>query len=893
MINCFIINLKRCIKKKTKMIEKMKQYPEINYSFFEAIDGQEINNNFMDKNNYQILESWRDPLNNIKIKLGEIGCSLSHYKIYEKIIESDYDVTLILEDDVEFTSDFFNKLNITLNNLETIKNWDILFLGRKKLTNTIEIVVKNDIHNYSYSYWTIGYLINKNACEKIINSNFIKNIIPIDEFLPLAGNNSNLKKYKNIHNIDLNLYVLQNDIIKPEKNAFKCSDTEISTFLKSNNNKCKLKIITFSIDQNDIVDRFEKSCEIYNLNYKILNYNKSNEYKIKMKLFYEEIIDYNDDDIILFLINCNLIFLSESNEIIEKYNKFDSDIIFSSNSDNLCNKILNKNDNYKYLNKNYFIGNVKTIKEIIINTNTMYDNKYFINIYQNNKNKIKIDLNCNIFQNNYLSICNDITFSNNKINNNIYNTNPSVFTTTNLNNLNIIHNNICNYLNYNWNNTYNYLGKKIITNYDKYIYIFIDINYDKYNSFFYENIENFSYPKKNIILHINTFDKYIKRFLTKFKSYNEYKKIIFTYELRKNNSNINSMDNCLKEKCDYYLFYNYNTCIYYNNIIEELISYNKNIISPLICKKNLMFSNFWGHIDRNGWYSDSFNYNDIILNEHIGCWNCAHISNIYLIKSEIIHDIKDYYDTSQKYKDILFCKKLRNNNFFMYIINNNTYGYILEDSNLSNYKNKNIELKNINIKNYTNNKYLWINKYIDYSFFNKNNITEPIPDVIRFKIFNDTFCSELIDICNNFSNWSGATTIDSRIGKENVPTNDIHLKQLKLHDIWNQFVLDEISPLVSTHWGPFKTTGINISFVVKYDSKIHYKLSPHHDSSSYTLNIALNDDYEGGEVNFISKNKIYKHVKGYGIIHPGKVTHYHEGLTLKKGLKYIFVSFVN
>ena len=33
--------------------------------------------------------------------------------------------------------------------------------------------------------------------------------------------------------------------------------------------------------------------------------------------------------------------------------------------------------------------------------------------------------------------------------------------------------------------------------------------------------------------------------------------------------------------------------------------------------------------------------------------------------------------------------------------------------------------------------------------------------------------------------------------------------------------------------------------------------------------------------------------KGYALIHPGRITHYHEGLPVTKGKKYVCVSFVN
>ena len=70
-------------------------------------------------------------------------------------------------------------------------------------------------------------------------------------------------------------------------------------------------------------------------------------------------------------------------------------------------------------------------------------------------------------------------------------------------------------------------------------------------------------------------------------------------------------------------------------------------------------------------------------------------------------------------------------------------------------------------------------------------------------------------------------------------------------------------------------------------------LKPHHDSSTYTINVCLNNDYEGGGCNFIMQEKIINNKDiGSVILHPGKLTHYHEGLPITKGNRYILISFV-
>ena len=130
-INCFIINLERCYEKRERMIERMKKYPEINYEIFNAIDGQNLTEEYMNENNYDTIDEWLDPFQNRKMTKGEIGCSISHYSVYEKAFSMEHEITLVLEDDAEFSDDFIDKLKITLQDLDKIE-WDMCYLGRKK-----------------------------------------------------------------------------------------------------------------------------------------------------------------------------------------------------------------------------------------------------------------------------------------------------------------------------------------------------------------------------------------------------------------------------------------------------------------------------------------------------------------------------------------------------------------------------------------------------------------------------------------------------------------------------------------------------------------------------------------------------------------------------------------
>ena len=111
-----------------------------------------------------------------------------------------------------------------------------------------------------------------------------------------------------------------------------------------------------------------------------------------------------------------------------------------------------------------------------------------------------------------------------------------------------------------------------------------------------------------------------------------------------------------------------------------------------------------------------------------------------------------------------------------------------------------------------------------------------------------------------------------------------------------------------------------MNFLVRYKPEEQPSLRPHHDSSTYTINIAMNqvgEDYQGGGCNFLryfivlwngfmGLSKVNKNVitsmyncnvtstkKGWMFMHPGKLTHLHEGLPTTQGTRYIMISFVD
>jgi len=327
------------------------------------------------------------------------------------------------------------------------------------------------------------------------------------------------------------------------------------------------------------------------------------------------------------------------------------------------------------------------------------------------------------------------------------------------------------------------------------------------------------------------------------------------------------------------------------SLLKNCINAERNIVSGLQRSKKTILSNFWGDLTETGWYKRSDDYLDIIGMNMINLWNVPYVTGNILIHTNILtmYDIFKVKNYDKREIDMILCENLRLIGEGMYLLNDRMYGYICDNEEfegLPDWSEESILHKD----------------FYDFIHLNRTDIFNEVgPDIWNIPFFSPEFCKHLINISEEKGNWSkgiyGEGEIDKRINTvENIPTQDIHLKDLQLHAFWQHVVKNYFSKILS-HLYKYLVKNYNIAFIVKYDYENGQRsLRPHHDSSVYTINIALNssDEYTGGGVNFISRNcSFLNKIPGYLLLHPGRITHYHEALPITSGKRYVLVSFNN
>lgn len=133
----------------------------------------------------------------ISITPSEMGCILSHYKLWQKILNQTENEFLILEDDSTLVHpDFLNKYKQIYKSLPM--DWDILLLNFWLHKNSDEIIINSNITKVKDFVLLNAYVINKRAIQKI--NQLLPINMPIDSWL--SSQSSNLNIYR--HNYYLN-----------------------------------------------------------------------------------------------------------------------------------------------------------------------------------------------------------------------------------------------------------------------------------------------------------------------------------------------------------------------------------------------------------------------------------------------------------------------------------------------------------------------------------------------------------------------------------------------------------------------------------------------------------------------------------------------------------------
>jgi glycosyl transferase, family 25 len=169
---------------------------------------------------------WNRPL-----KLGEIGCAVSHWMCWQKAAADGADPALILEDDVVLLQQAAARLQSRLAQLATLDpHWDLLYLGRWAQDDEDRPVSDGIVHP-GYSYCTFGYILSASGLRVMLGCGFERALIPVDELIPALYMNHPRQDVQALYSPRLRAYALEPPLVTQLPKDEAGSDTEASAFV--------------------------------------------------------------------------------------------------------------------------------------------------------------------------------------------------------------------------------------------------------------------------------------------------------------------------------------------------------------------------------------------------------------------------------------------------------------------------------------------------------------------------------------------------------------------------------------------------------------------------------------------------------------------------------------
>ena len=146
-----------------------KELDGFDFQFFDAVDGRELDESAY---RHRMQTEWWRRMRGRQMSPGMIGCFLSHYALWERIVETGTPYAIVLEDDARLDDEFAVVIGKIMT--RTVK-WDVVLLSAKR-EYPIDVVLaflhgNRWLVRYRHRVGggTRGYLIQLEAAEALLH----------------------------------------------------------------------------------------------------------------------------------------------------------------------------------------------------------------------------------------------------------------------------------------------------------------------------------------------------------------------------------------------------------------------------------------------------------------------------------------------------------------------------------------------------------------------------------------------------------------------------------------------------------------------------------------------------------------------------------------------------
>jgi collagen beta-1,O-galactosyltransferase len=233
-LTTYVVNLKRRTDRRARMRRILPATWDVQFTsdWDGPMDGQSIHPGDLPGFG---LYPWEIPSDNPwwnrPLKLGEVGCAISHWMCWRHAAAAGADPAVILEDDIVLRTGCAARLESALSRLSVLDpHWDLLYLGRWALDHE-DRVVADGIVRPGYSYCTFGYALSPCGIRALLDCGFEHALIPVDELIPALYMDHPRADVRSRYPKRLRAYALEPSLVTQLPKDQAGSDTEASAFV--------------------------------------------------------------------------------------------------------------------------------------------------------------------------------------------------------------------------------------------------------------------------------------------------------------------------------------------------------------------------------------------------------------------------------------------------------------------------------------------------------------------------------------------------------------------------------------------------------------------------------------------------------------------------------------
>lgn len=391
-MNIFVINLDRRPDRLQHVSDQLKSYE---WQRVSAFDGSGASLKQYRSDGWHPDMYWRDPLLKRALTTTEIGCFISHYDCWVKIVESGRP-GIIFEDDIELIQ---GKLHLSQYE-DLLRRYDLLYLGYREMSP----MTAKSVGEYvvpSYPYLLSSYALTPVGAKKLIDTHIRSCMIPVDEYVPLMigydhSTNSSVtnnllghveayRKYDKLTAIALrepHVKQLSRNVLGSDIESGKRMNEAVIALTVATDPKKAGMLLTSAARHGVAVTNLGEGVEWGGGDMKGPGGGQ------KINLVKQHLADRVDDSsIVLFMDGYDIILNDDLSTIVERYRDMGADIVFAAEKTcwpkaDMADQFPASHTEYRYLNSGVYIGTAAALRKFFADS---IENNEDDQLYMQNK----------------------------------------------------------------------------------------------------------------------------------------------------------------------------------------------------------------------------------------------------------------------------------------------------------------------------------------------------------------------------------------------------------------------------------------------------------------------------------------------------------------------------